>query len=228
MGSHDYEEGTGMNEHKGLGRIAAPDERDQQYLLRAVMPAAQPLPRYRHYRTGKVLDQGPYPHCVGYAWKQWLASAPLMTKTGPEAQQIYHECQKVDEWPGENYDGTSVRAGAKVLQAMGHIQEYRWAWSVEDLRQWVLGGNGSVVLGTLWYQGMSYPDKYGMVSPTGRVLGGHAYLLVGYNDLRGVFTCVNSWSKSWGDGGRFRIAGEAVQRLLDQDGEACCGVEVRQ
>lgn len=35
------------------------------------------------------------------------------------------------------------------------------------------------------------------------VLGGHCVLLVGYNDANQYFTCLNSWSASWGDKGFF-------------------------
>ncbi len=212
-------------EQKGLGRLAKTDLRDVGYLLRNVTPDAATLPKYRHYRTATVLDQGPYPHCVGYAWKQWLASAPLMSRSGPAAPDIYREAQKVDEWPGEGYDGTSVRAGAKVLQALGHIKEYRWAFDAGDVRQWLLSGGGTVVLGTTWYSDMSRLDQHFFAHPTGRVQGGHAYLLVGYNDTHGVFTCLNSWGRGWGRGGRFHILGEDMQKLLDDWGEACCGTE---
>jgi len=36
-------------------------------------------------------------------------------------------------------------------------------------------------------------------------LGGHAVLLVGYDDARQVFTCQNSWGATWGDKGFFYI-----------------------
>lgn len=37
--------------------------------------------------------------------------------------------------------------------------------------------------------------------PTESSLGGHAILLVGYNDSRGVYIFRNSWGRSWGDQG---------------------------
>ncbi len=212
-------------EHKGLGRLHKPDPQDFRYLLRTVTPAVPVLPRFRYYRTGPVLDQGPFPHCVGFSWRQWLASAPLMSRNGPHAPDIYREAQKIDEWPGESYDGTSVRAGAKILTTLGFIREYRWAFDVADIRQWMLSGGGTVVLGTTWYSDMSRLDRNFFAKPTGRVQGGHAYLCVGYNDVRGEFTCLNSWGRDWGKHGRFRILGEHLQTLLDDFGEACVGTE---
>ncbi len=41
---------------------------------------------------------------------------------------------------------------------------------------------------------------------TGKKLGGHAVLLVGYNDAEKYFTVKNSWDLGWGEGGFFRIA----------------------
>ena len=40
----------------------------------------------------------------------------------------------------------------------------------------------------------------------GPLLGGHAVLMVGYNDTTLSFTCKNSWGSSWGENGYFRVA----------------------
>jgi C1A family cysteine protease len=58
---------------------------------------------------------------------------------------------------------------------------------------------------------MVYEDfmhyKNGIYSyTTGKQLGGHAVLLVGYNDDEQSFTVKNSWDKGWGEQGFFRIA----------------------
>lgn len=48
--------------------------------------------------------------------------------------------------------------------------------------------------------------KTGMMPMPGhgeRLLGGHAVLVVGYDDARQTFTVRNSWSASWGDHGYF-------------------------
>lgn len=52
---------------------------------------------------------------------------------------------------------------------------------------------------------MSY--KNGIYSyVTGKKLGGHAVLLVGYNDEEQYFIVKNSWDTKWGEGGFFRVA----------------------
>src|SRR5688572_23619901 len=114
--------------------------------MEAILPARITTP-FRYYRCGPTLDQGAYPHCVGYAWRGWMMAAPLMTKDGPAAAAIYHEAQHVDEWEGTNYDGTSVRAGAKVLASAGRINEYAWAWNAQTVADWILDDRGTVVLG---------------------------------------------------------------------------------
>ncbi len=58
---------------------------------------------------------------------------------------------------------------------------------------------------------MVYEDfmhyKNGVYSyTTGKKLGGHAVLLVGYNDDGQYFIVKNSWDTGWGEGGFFRIA----------------------
>ena len=41
--------------------------------------------------------------------------------------QLFGHSQKLDEWAGENYDGTSVRGAAKYLQKNKKIGNYYWA-----------------------------------------------------------------------------------------------------
>ena len=111
----------------GLGRLPVEDKRDALHPMSARLLVGELLPPFQYWRPGPVLDQGQFPHCVGYAWSGWLQASPTRTRTGPLPTLIYTESQKVDEWPGESYDGTSVRAGAKFLSTQGRISEYVWA-----------------------------------------------------------------------------------------------------
>lgn len=209
----------------GFGRRYAPDDRDHSYRMATALPEEAPSRTYRYYRAGPVLDQGPYPHCVGYAWRQWLSTAHMMTRTGVDARSIYQAAQKVDEWPGEDYDGTSVRAGAKVLHGLGHIERYLWAWDVNTVAEWLLGNHGTVILGTRWFAGMSQPDKNGVGHITGSLQGGHAYLVVGANMKSGLFRVLNSWGRDWSQNGRMWLEGETLEQLIQWDGEACTAIE---
>jgi|SRR5690349_22174584 len=192
--------------------------------MRSFLPKRIPTGT-RYYRMGPVLDQGSTPMCVGYGWRQWLSSAVLMTKDGPSAPVIYREAQKLDEWPGEDYDGTSVRGGVKALQERGHVASYVWAFDAATARDWILAGKGTVVFGTDWYEGMFDPDAKHFLNLSGGVAGGHCYLVCGYSSERKAFRIVNSWGAGWGDKGRAWIRFDDADRLIKAAGEACTAVE---
>ncbi len=208
-----------------FGRLHAPDERDARYPMRALL-APEPLRTYRYWnRRGPVGDQGDEPSCVGWAWWHWLRCGPAWPKNVPTPNplDIYHEAQTLDEWPGEDYDGTSVRGGAKAIANL--VTEYRWAQTIEDVIEWVLH-RGPVVMGTNWYSGMMNPSDYGdRCEPSGVVVGGHAYCITGCNIKRGIARLLNSWGPGWAGDGAAAIDLEDLERLLREDGEACTAVE---
>lgn len=231
---------------KGLGRKVSPDDRDRAFPLRAVMLArgavARALPTSKTWPlvTG-VLDQGSTPRCVAFAWTQFLFATPLSHKAGELgaistfAGNLYKRAQQIDEWPGENYDGTSVRAGAKVLVEQGRIARvadvsetggYRWAANAAEARDYVLGV-GPLVFGTDWYDEMFEPTADGYLIPAGSVAGGHAYLVIGFSKSRNAFRIVNSWGAAWGEKGRAWIKFADADKLIQEYGEACSAVEIR-
>lgn len=203
-----------------FGRLLSVDGRDRLHL----MPPLTVTRTQMFWITGPVLDQGSFPHCVGYAWKQFLQTTPRRTLVGPHAAQLYNEAQLVDEWPGEDYDGTSVRAGAKVLHARQYLSEYVWGYDTNTIKDFVLM-RGPVVLGTIWTTGMMSPDSNGWVYPQGNVVGGHAYTACGYSTIRHAFRCINSWSRSWGQHGKFWLHENELSYLLSNGGEACSAIE---
>jgi len=67
-----------------------------------------------------------------------------------------------------------------------------------------------VVVGFVCYKGIDSDDtaKTGMLPMPGKKeqsIGGHCVYAVGYGIKPGTFTCRNSWSDQWGDGGDFHI-----------------------
>ncbi len=217
-----------MPDAHGLGRLPAPDARDEQFQMRRLLAAQPALPERRYWwASGWTGNQGPHPHCVGYAWTHWLRGGPN-TQRGlvPDPDGVYRRAQQVDEWDGENYAGTSVRAGAKVLQSDGHVTSYWWAENAEDVAAAVLGV-GPVVVGTIWTAAMTNPrpEDGWRARPEGEVEGGHAYLLDGYNTRTGLFRLKNSWSTAWADRGFARLHRDDLAALLAEDGEACLAVE---
>ena len=200
-------------------RLIQFDERSRKFPIRTVVPK---VPRSYTWRVGLNLDQGSEGACVGFAWAHELAARPVVQGniTNDLARRVYHEAQKIDEWPGEAYDGTSVLAGAKIVQSFGAMSEYRWAFGLEDLRL-AVGHAGPAVLGIDWYEGMWDTDGDGFIHTTGEVVGGHAICCYGVDQKNKFFRLHNSWGENWGIRGACRINFADMEILLAHYGEAC-------
>lgn len=221
----------------GLGRVFHPDDRDLKHpMLRRLAASEAAVPDVFARTPTWVGDQGPTSMCVGFAWAGFMRAQPLSVTTQPASQPetIYHEAQKIDPWEGENYDGTSVRAGGSYLKNIHDFDEYVWSFDLDHIKRWIFE-HACVVVGTNWYMDMFVPTlqpftkahSEWVIKPGGEFAGGHAWLLYGYDNKRGFFRMVNSWGKGWGRSGRAVIRYEDMQRLLDEDGEACSAIKLR-
>lgn len=218
-----------------LGRIYEEDPRDEDYPIAAAVPrvgvgTGEGKTWNYHWPSGWWGNQEQTPHCVGFAWIHWAEDGPRTRRPFPfgggpveEPSEVYRQAQQIDRWPGESYSGTSVRAGAKVLQNHGMIDEYRWAFSPDEVRRALLT-TGPLVVGSWWWTGMTEPDEDGFVSVSGGKRGGHAYVVNGINLDRGFVRAKNSWGRSWGDRGFFRIRLDDFWELLHDEGEACLAI----
>lgn len=202
-----------------LGRLVQFDERSRGFPVAATVTGKKP--RSYTWRCSTFLDQGREGACVGFTMAHELAARPVPVAgvTAAQAQAIYREAQKIDPWPGENYEGTSTLAGIKILQRQGHITEYRWAFSLEELVL-AVGYRGPCAIGVNWYQGMFSPDQLGFLRPVGRLAGGHCTLVYSVNVREEFVRIHNSWGQDWGDGGTAKIRFADLARLLGEDGEA--------
>ena len=210
------------------------DPRSKNYPMATVLRQRDIPVEEKFWEEGIVLDQGSEGACVGFAWTGELLAEPEAPRQQPEvyyannlAKDFYHEAKKIDEWPGENYDGTSVLAGAQIMQRMGFIGEYRWCFKVDQIRKSILS-EGPVVIGIPWFDGMYNTGPGGLVRVSGKSTGGHAILLTGYspkmkfgNSYHEVFRWRNSWGKAYGVGGSGFIKVGDLANLLSQGGEAC-------
>lgn len=98
------------------------------------------------YGWWSFYDQGTEGACVGFACSRMMS---LLNRRRYDARWLYRTAQQIDEWPGTDYEGTSVRAGLDILRQMGHrevrrgktrdisledgIVENRWATSADEV-----------------------------------------------------------------------------------------------
>lgn len=208
-----------------LDRLVQFDERSRNFPIRAVVPKK---PRSYTWRCTTTLDQGNIGQCVGFGVSHELLARPAEVSSQivnyAYAHQIYLEAQKIDEWPGEDYEGTSVLAGVKVAKSLGWMKSYRWGFSLDDLILGV-GYNGPAVLGISWLEGMMDINQDGFIIADGDDMGGHCILCRGVNVNAEYFLLHNSWGASWGINGDCKITFKDMERLLKMEGEQCFFVD---
>lgn len=206
------------------------DPRNDEHLSRPLL--ATNIPRRAKAWTGPYwrIDQGSDGACVGFGWTIEAMSKPIVFRPSPysksdaEAFAIarYHEAQRLDEWAGEDYDGSSVNGGAKAMRAEGYITGWKWHRSVDDVIDALLT-DGPQVMGSDWRSGMFTPDAgTGIIHATGGVAGGHCYCLTGYYPSwhgREVVRLRNSWGR-WGQNGDAYLPVEDLRSLWSDGAEA--------
>jgi hypothetical protein len=213
------------------------DERSRDYGVRKLL-GTDPIERLpMFWEEGTVLDQGSEGACVGFGWMGEVIAAPMQPNEQPSeelgnslAQFYYEQAKKIDEWPGEDYSGTSVLAGAKVMKHHGFISQYRWCFSIDDIIDTIIK-RGPVVIGVPWYSSMYRTNSFGLTSISGGKVGGHCLVITGYDPAMKigkqsleVFRWRNSWGNDYGHGGSGYIKVSDLRRLFEEGGEACVPV----
>ena len=137
-----------------------------------------------------------------------------------------------DEWPGEAYEGTSVLAGAKTMQRLGIIGEYRWAFGIDDLRAAVCG-IGPAVIGVPYVGSMFHPHPSGLVEVVpDNSNNGHCMCILGYHPKMrmtgegwlkryAVYKVRQSWGAGFGKKGDIYVPEDGMEYLLRRRAEAC-------
>lgn len=202
----------------------APDSRDLIYQP-ALIQLQEQLPPPDDLN---ILDQGREGACTGFGLAANINY--LKEQRGDDVpvspRMLYEMAKRHDEWPGENYDGSSIRAAIKGWQNMGVCSEKAWSYNEEQPRELTIAAAKEARRTTIgaYYRiqpiiahfhaalcevGIIYASAKvhsGWLKPrNGRIpfrkknSGGHAFAIVGY-DHKG-FWVQNSWSTSWGQTG---------------------------
>jgi len=204
-----------------LGRILNHDEKS-----RAFPAATAPTIRSLVWLVrGKRLNQGELGSCTGNALAAWLNSNFAHKPRTPyddqeDAIDYYSLATTYDPFDGTYPPDDTGSSGLAVCKAgitRGRLTSYRHAFGFDQ----TLGALqlSPVLIGVNWYEGMFTPSRLGYVEPSGRLAGGHEFLLHGVNVRDRFVWATNSWGTEWGLEGRFKIPFEVLRRLLSEDGD---------
>ena len=173
----------------------------------------------------KILNQYSSGACTGFA----LAAAInlLYSRAGEDIRvsprMIYEMAKRNDEWPGEDYDGSSLRGAIKGWRNMGVCREDYWPFRMrrkgeltvrraKEARSHAVGAYyrlkpeishyhaalneaGVIVVSARVHSGWDDPPE-GRIQQQDKLDGGHAFAVVGYDDKG--FWVQNSWTEGWG------------------------------
>lgn len=182
-------------------------------------------PRNKKWTADFTLDQGQTSMCVGNAHDHAYCTTPRRHSPDvdeADAAQVYHLAQDLDEYPGNNYEGTSTLGGAKAMTQMGRYKSYYWCKSIEDILL-ALSYHGPVVFGVNWYDQMFTPDpKTGLIVVSGGLAGGHDICGDGVDVTKERVRLHQSWGPGWGLNGWCWISFADLERIvITEGGDAC-------
>lgn len=205
------------------------DFRDRMFVPTLVeVPTRMPLGDYHGFEV-PVLDQGKEGACTGFG----LATVVnyLLRRRKVESDTVcaspwmlYELARRYDEWPGEDYDGSSARGAMKgwhkhgvcastLCEKSGALSEE----AIKDAPKRSLGAYFRVnhkdlvcmhtaiaEVGILYataavHGGWDQVGADGVIKRSDRIMGGHAFAIVGYDESG--FWIQNSWGTDWGKGG---------------------------
>ena len=175
-----------------------------------------------------ILDQKSEGACTGFAL---AAAINLLYRFAGQnikvsARMLYEMARRNDEWPGEDYDGSSLRGAIHGWMNMGVCAEEEWPYQArrkgsltiaraKQARNNPVGAYYRlkpivnhyhaalnevkvIAVSARIHKGWNKP-KDGRIKQVKRTDGGHAFIIVGYNSEG--FWVQNSWDESWGNGG---------------------------
>jgi len=216
------------------------DFRDLMYVPTLVeVPTHVPLDDYMAYRV-PILDQGQEGACTGFGLATVANYLLIRRRVVPDKvpvspRMFYENARRYDEWPGEDYSGSSARGAMKGWHKHGICAETDWPYHLTKndpqgmtaartlaARKRPLGAYFRVnhkdliamhaaiaEVGVLYatasvHAGWDNVGKDGIVQQADKLLGGHAFAIVAYDEQG--FWIQNSWGTRWGRKGFCRIS----------------------
>ncbi len=163
--------------------------------LKAGHPSIEPSRLFTYYNS-RVL-QGTIKHDSGASIRNSIKST-VRWGVAPETDWVY-DISKFTKKPPEK----AYKSAAKEL-----IVKYANVTQSSSQLRGVLASGFTVNFGFSVYDSFESAEVAGsgivpMPTKNERLLGGHAVLIVGYDDTRKVYIVRNSWGTTWGDHGYF-------------------------
>lgn len=201
-----------------------PDLRDRMYEPALVQLASEIRP---DVRPEDILDQGFEGACTGFALAaviNHLSRRAERESGGVSSRMLYEMAKRNDEWPGEDYDGSSLRGVIRGWKNNGVCSEKMWRYRkqvgrltiarAKDARSNAVGAYyrirpvisdvhaalnevGIIAVSAQVHRGWDEPKR--VIRFYKKNDGGHAFAIVGYNE-RG-FWVQNSWGVEWAQNG---------------------------
>ncbi len=218
------------------------EKTDKGYILNALQdvpdlrdwpfePSLSRLHRYiRPPSELVILDQKKEGACTGFGLAAIinLLNKGRGDKTRVSPRMLYEMAKRHDEWPGEDYAGSSCRGAINGWYNMGVCRESKWKYRsnkpgqltasrAKAARENTIGAYyriqprisdfhaalneaGAIYCSAKTHRGWQQPHKTTHIIPYDKVpQGGHAFAIVGYN--RTGFWIQNSWGTDWGKSG---------------------------
>lgn len=190
---------------------------------------------------GKIRDTGPEGTTIGFSIA-YAMQAAIKAQTGQQvtvsARGLYELAKQHDEWPGENYEGTSLLGGLKAAKMIGAYLETDWPYSERKVPATakpsyrvisfdpVKGTDG--IIGALKQRRVviaqvRVTEDFANAGKDGKVvvrslqsgtIGTKGICIVGYDPDSAEFRFANDWGAAWGRQGFGLIRDTDLQKLL--------------
>lgn len=185
----------------------------RNYTFAAPAPLVE---RSKKWECPVRLDQGREGACVGFGAAHWYACLPWVQITTEKiARFFYQGAKENDEWPGEDYEGTSPNGLFRFLQHMGLIGRFYQVRSAVEAYK-ILSETGPLMMGARWREGCFEPDDNGYIYYHGAVQGGHFVCVNGVDFENKFVWIVQSWGRRHGIDGAVKLSFFDFEMMLNE------------